>query len=185
VAEDRETYPWAPSSGQGRPLMTRGVCGHRNDIEGFVPISQLSPPATVTARPTRLRDDESSTCAWAEVDPIHRRIVLSVTNIPDDSLRGRDARPGATRMKRRCRFRAVAHHRGRGHRRTSSGRAATGLNEAKDLPAGAGDPSSLRGTRIHGAGLAFDPSLRETEGVDERSGRRRCARDSARRTIRS
>ncbi len=65
-----ETYPVGTDlSGKVVRLMDKGVVVDiGNDIEGFVPISQLS---TIDMR-------------VLEVDPIHRRIVLAVTNIPED-----------------------------------------------------------------------------------------------------
>lgn len=67
-------------------LMDKGVVVDiGNDIEGFVPISQLSQngaqvnsPADVVYE-TMLLDTRV-----LEVDPIHRRIVLSVVNIPEE-----------------------------------------------------------------------------------------------------
>jgi small subunit ribosomal protein S1 len=56
-----------------------------NDIEGFVPISQLSLNGQPVNSPvdvvyeTMLLDTRV-----LEVDPIHRRIVLSVVNIPEE-----------------------------------------------------------------------------------------------------
>ena len=67
-------------------LMDKGVVVDiGNDIEGFVPLSKLNvtgkpvtSPADVVYETMRLdmRVDE--------VDPIHRRIVLGVTNIPEE-----------------------------------------------------------------------------------------------------
>jgi small subunit ribosomal protein S1 len=67
-------------------LMDKGVVVDMgNDIEGFVPVSQLAVAGEITNNPADV--------AWEgmrldvrvmEVDPIHRRIVLSVTNIPED-----------------------------------------------------------------------------------------------------
>jgi small subunit ribosomal protein S1 len=66
-------------------LMDKGVVVDvGNDIEGFVPVSQLAMgrpvnnPADV-AYETMLLD-----MRVLEVDPIHRRIVLSVTDIPTE-----------------------------------------------------------------------------------------------------
>jgi small subunit ribosomal protein S1 len=67
-------------------LMDKGVVVDiGNDIEGFVPISQLSQngapvnsPADVVYE-TMLLDTRV-----LEVDPIHRRIVLSVVGIPEE-----------------------------------------------------------------------------------------------------
>lgn len=67
-------------------LMDKGVVVDMgNDIEGFVPVSQLAIAGEITNNPADV--------AWEgmrldvkvmEVDPIHRRIVLAVTGIPED-----------------------------------------------------------------------------------------------------
>src|SRR6476646_5083174 len=67
-------------------LMDKGVVVDiGNDIEGFVPLSQLTTtgktvnsPADVVYETMRLE------MRVLEVDPIHRRIVLGVTNIPEE-----------------------------------------------------------------------------------------------------
>jgi small subunit ribosomal protein S1 len=59
-------------------LMDKGVVVDLgNDIEGFVPVSQLNPEGTVT---------NPADFAWEtmKLDPIHRRIVLAVTDVPAD-----------------------------------------------------------------------------------------------------
>src|SRR6478752_6569914 len=67
-------------------LMDKGVVVDiGNDIEGFVPLSQLS----VTGKPVNSPTDvvyETMRLDLRvfEVDPVHRRIVLGVTNIPED-----------------------------------------------------------------------------------------------------
>src|SRR5690349_10901453 len=67
-------------------LMDKGVVVDiGNDIEGFVPLSQLS----VTGKPVNSPTDVvyetmRLDLRVLEVDPIHRRIVLGVTNIPED-----------------------------------------------------------------------------------------------------
>jgi len=56
-----------------------------NDIEGFVPISQLHPEGKQVNSPTDLvYETMNLEMKVMEVDPIHRRIVLGVTNIPAD-----------------------------------------------------------------------------------------------------
>ena len=67
-------------------LMDKGVVVDiGNDIEGFVPISQLSPTGKQVNSPADLvYETMKLDLRVGEVDPIHRRIVLSVTNIPDD-----------------------------------------------------------------------------------------------------
>jgi small subunit ribosomal protein S1 len=82
-----ETYPVDTElSGAVVRLMDKGVVVDvGNDIEGFVPVSQLNIVGKVNASPADL--------AWEgmrldmrvlEVDPIHRRIVLTVVNIPEE-----------------------------------------------------------------------------------------------------
>src|ERR671923_1168327 len=81
-----ETYPVGTElTGKVVRLMDKGVVVDiGNDIEGFVPISQLnmgrpvSNPADIVYETMRLE------MRVLEVDPIHRRIVLAVTNIPED-----------------------------------------------------------------------------------------------------
>ncbi|HEX8725309.1 MAG TPA: S1 RNA-binding domain-containing protein, partial [Gemmatimonadaceae bacterium] len=67
-------------------LMDKGVVvdiGH--DIEGFVPISQLSPDEKQVDNPADLvYEGMNLDMRVLEVDPIHRRIVLGVTNIPEE-----------------------------------------------------------------------------------------------------
>jgi small subunit ribosomal protein S1 len=56
-----------------------------NDIEGFVPISQLSPTGKAVNSPTDVvYETMNLEMRVLEVDPIHRRIVLAVTNIPEE-----------------------------------------------------------------------------------------------------
>jgi small subunit ribosomal protein S1 len=82
-----ETYPVGTEL-QGRVvrLMDKGVVVDiGNDIEGFVPISQLSPTGKPVNSPTDVVYEEMKLdMRVLEVDPIHRRIVLAVTNIPED-----------------------------------------------------------------------------------------------------
>jgi small subunit ribosomal protein S1 len=67
-------------------LMDKGVVVDiGNDIEGFVPISQLSPTGKVVNNPADVvYETMNLEMRVLEVDPIHRRIVLAVTNIPED-----------------------------------------------------------------------------------------------------
>jgi small subunit ribosomal protein S1 len=67
-------------------LMDKGVVVDiGNDIEGFVPISQLHPEGKQVTSPTDLvYETMNLEMKVMEVDPIHRRIVLGVTNIPAD-----------------------------------------------------------------------------------------------------
>jgi small subunit ribosomal protein S1 len=55
-----------------------------NDIEGFVPISQLSVGKPVTNPADAVYETMNLDLRILEVDPIHRRIVLAVTNVPED-----------------------------------------------------------------------------------------------------
>jgi small subunit ribosomal protein S1 len=82
-----ETYPVGTElTGSIVRLMDKGVVVDiGNDIEGFVPLSQLNlsgkainSPADIVYETMRLE------MRVMEVDPIHRRIVLGVTNIPED-----------------------------------------------------------------------------------------------------
>jgi small subunit ribosomal protein S1 len=82
-----ETYPVGTDlSGKVVRLMDKGVVVDiGNDIEGFVPISQLS----ITGKPVNspaeiVYEGMNLDMRVLEVDPIHRRIVLAVTNIPED-----------------------------------------------------------------------------------------------------
>ena len=82
-----ETYPVGTDlTGKVVRLMEKGVVVDiGNDIEGFVPISQL----TTTGKPVNspadvVYENMNLDMRVLEVDPIHRRIVLAVTNIPED-----------------------------------------------------------------------------------------------------
>ena len=65
-------------------LMDKGVVVDiGNDIEGFVPLSQLDPKGANVETPTDVVYDTMKVeLRVMEVDPIHRRIVLGVTSIP-------------------------------------------------------------------------------------------------------
>ncbi|HET9426477.1 MAG TPA: 30S ribosomal protein S1 [Gemmatimonadaceae bacterium] len=65
-------------------LMDKGVVVDiGNDIEGFVPLSQLDPNGKSVDVPTDVvYETMNVNLRVMEVDPIHRRIVLGVTNIP-------------------------------------------------------------------------------------------------------
>jgi small subunit ribosomal protein S1 len=66
-------------------LMDKGVVVDiGNDIEGFVPISQLGTAQTVTSPADVVYETMNLDMRVLEVDPIHRRIVLAVTNIPEE-----------------------------------------------------------------------------------------------------
>jgi small subunit ribosomal protein S1 len=55
-----------------------------NDIEGFVPVSQLAQGGQVTSPADVVYEGMNLDMRVLEVDPIHRRIVLTVTSIPDE-----------------------------------------------------------------------------------------------------
>jgi small subunit ribosomal protein S1 len=80
-----ENYPVGMDvNGKVVRLMDKGVVVDiGNDIEGFVPISQLHPEGKQVNSPTELvYEGMNLEMKVMEVDPIHRRIVLGVTNIP-------------------------------------------------------------------------------------------------------
>ncbi|HUX35290.1 MAG TPA: S1 RNA-binding domain-containing protein, partial [Gemmatimonadaceae bacterium] len=80
-----ETYPVGTDlKGTVVRLMDKGVVVDiGNDIEGFVPISQLSPNDSNVENPADVvYETMNLEMRVLEVDPIHRRIVLGVTNIP-------------------------------------------------------------------------------------------------------
>jgi small subunit ribosomal protein S1 len=82
-----ESYPVGTDvTGKVVRLMDKGVVVDiGNDIEGFVPISQLSPTANAVNSPADVvYETMNLEMRVLEVDPIHRRIVLAVTNIPEE-----------------------------------------------------------------------------------------------------
>jgi small subunit ribosomal protein S1 len=82
-----ETYPVGTDvTGKVVRLMDKGVVVDiGNDIEGFVPISQLSPTGKPVNSPADVvYETMNLEMRVLEVDPIHRRIVLAVTNIPEE-----------------------------------------------------------------------------------------------------
>src|ERR687889_227154 len=83
-----ETYPVGTEL-QNRPivrLMDKGVVVDvGNDIEGFVPLSQLNITGKIVQNPADVAfEGMNLDLRVLEVDPIHRRIVLAVTNIPEE-----------------------------------------------------------------------------------------------------
>jgi small subunit ribosomal protein S1 len=79
-----ETYPVGTEL-QGRVvrLMDKGVVVDiGNDIEGFVPVSQLNFGQPVNSPADIVYETMNLDLRVLEVDPIHRRIVLAVTGIP-------------------------------------------------------------------------------------------------------
>ncbi len=81
-----ETYPVGTDlPGTVVRLMDKGVVVDLgSDIEGFVPVSQLNPEGTVTNPADFAWETMKLTMRVLEVDPIHRRIVLAVTGVPED-----------------------------------------------------------------------------------------------------
>jgi small subunit ribosomal protein S1 len=81
-----ETYPVGTDlSGKVVRLMDKGVVVDiGNDIEGFVPISQLPTTKAITSPADVAYEGMNFDMRVLEVDPIHRRIVLAVTNVPED-----------------------------------------------------------------------------------------------------
>src|SRR4051812_8497467 len=80
-----ENYPVGMTlPGKVVRLMDKGVVVDiGNDIEGFVPLSQLDPKGKDVQSPTDVvYETMNLDLRVMEVDPIHRRIVLGVTNIP-------------------------------------------------------------------------------------------------------
>src|SRR5215217_5042322 len=84
-----ETYPVGTDiAGKVVRLMDKGVVVDiGNDIEGFVPISQLNVGKQVNNPADIVYEGMNLEMRVLEVDPIHRRIVLSVVNIPEEQER--------------------------------------------------------------------------------------------------
>lgn len=81
-----ETYPVGTElPGTVVRLMDKGVVVDLgNDIEGFVPVSQLNPEGTDTNPADFAWETMNLVMRVLEVDPIHRRIVLTVTSVPEE-----------------------------------------------------------------------------------------------------
>ena len=81
-----ETYPVGTElRGRVVRLMDKGVVVDiGNDIEGFVPVSQLNFGQPVNSPADIVYETMNLDLRVLEVDPIHRRIVLAVTAIPED-----------------------------------------------------------------------------------------------------
>jgi len=81
-----ETYPVGTDvRGTVARLMDKGVVVDiGSDLEGFVPISQLNVGKPVTNPADVVYEGMNLDLRVLEVDPIHRRIVLAVTNIPEE-----------------------------------------------------------------------------------------------------
>jgi small subunit ribosomal protein S1 len=81
-----ENYPVGTElRGKVVRLMDKGVVVDiGNDIEGFVPVSQLKDGEPVSSPADVAYEGMNFDLRVLEVDPIHRRIVLAVTNIPEE-----------------------------------------------------------------------------------------------------
>jgi small subunit ribosomal protein S1 len=79
-----ETYPVGTElRGTVARLMEKGVVVDiGNDIEGFVPLSHLPSEKAIESPADVVWDGMNLDLRVVEVDPIHRRIVLTVTDIP-------------------------------------------------------------------------------------------------------
>ncbi|MBK6424428.1 MAG: 30S ribosomal protein S1 [Gemmatimonadetes bacterium] len=82
-----ETYPIGTElRGRVARLMDKGVVVDLgNDIEGFVPVSQLG-IANVENLADAVKEGQAVDLKVLEVDPIHHRIVLAVVNYPDEPI---------------------------------------------------------------------------------------------------
>jgi len=82
-----ETYPvGSEQRATVTRLMDKGVVAEIGDaIEGFVPLSQLNITGKIVQSPDEVAfEGMLLDTRVLEVDPIHRRIVLAVTNIPEE-----------------------------------------------------------------------------------------------------
>jgi small subunit ribosomal protein S1 len=79
-----ETYPVGTElRGTVARLMEKGVVVDiGNDIEGFVPLSHLPSEKAINSPADICWEGMNLDLRVVEVDPIHRRIVLTVTDIP-------------------------------------------------------------------------------------------------------
>src|ERR687889_200208 len=82
-----ETYPIGMElRGRAVRLMDKGVVVDLgNDIEGFVPISQLGVP-NIENPGDAVKEGQALDLKVLEVDPIHHRIVLAVIGYPDEPI---------------------------------------------------------------------------------------------------
>ncbi|HET6798654.1 MAG TPA: 30S ribosomal protein S1 [Gemmatimonadales bacterium] len=82
-----ETYPIGMElRGRAVRLMDKGVVVDLgNDIEGFVPMSQLGIPNIENAGDA-VKEGQALDLKVLEVDPIHHRIVLAVIGFPDEPI---------------------------------------------------------------------------------------------------
>ena len=82
-----ETYPIGMElKGRAVRLMDKGVVVDLgNDIEGFVPMSQLGVP-NIENPGDAVKEGQAVELKVLEVDPIHHRIVLAVIGYPDEPI---------------------------------------------------------------------------------------------------
>jgi small subunit ribosomal protein S1 len=82
-----ETYPIGMElRGRAVRLMDKGVVVDLgNDIEGFVPMSQLGVP-NIENPGDAVKEGQALDLKVLEVDPIHHRIVLAVIGFPDEPI---------------------------------------------------------------------------------------------------
>ena len=82
-----ETFPIGTElRGRVARLMDKGVVVDLgNDIEGFVPMSQLG-IVNVDNVAEEVKEGQAVDLKVLEVDPIHHRIVLAVVNYPDEPI---------------------------------------------------------------------------------------------------
>jgi small subunit ribosomal protein S1 len=95
-----ETYPVGTEMrGTVTRLMDKGVVVDLgNDIEGFVPMSQLGVP-NIENPGDAAREGQLVDLKVLEVDPIHHRIVLAVVSFPEDSEENIAARAAELRAR--------------------------------------------------------------------------------------
>jgi small subunit ribosomal protein S1 len=89
-----ETYPVGTElRGRVLRLMDKGVVVDvGNDIEGFVPQSQLGIPESQDITQA-VKEGQAVDLKVLEVDPIHHRIVLAATGFPQDEPAASPAAP--------------------------------------------------------------------------------------------
>jgi small subunit ribosomal protein S1 len=75
-------------------LMDKGVVVDLgNDLEGFVPMSQLGTEQVVENPADVVKEGQPLEVQVLEVDPIHHRIVVAVTGYPDEPFEAPPPRP--------------------------------------------------------------------------------------------
>jgi small subunit ribosomal protein S1 len=109
-----ETYPVGTElRGRVVRLMEKGVVVDiGNDIEGFVPLSHLPADKAISSPADVCWEGMNLDLRVVEVDPIHRRIVLTVTAIPEEQppkLRRRQDPHRGRRRRRRGGILGTAH----------------------------------------------------------------------------